>query len=341
MCQRPAKSNFWTRRKEAQDKYDSAQKEINDFYSKAASSVKKKHNLVSQYNRNSFISDIEKACLLDTYEMNQYENLLKLDTLIAPEVSFPSYDASEILRKTNRLLGKKVQEKTHIIRLENPEKRTFAEHGLKLHKKGDVCAFCGSPIRNEEYDKLVSYFSADEVKSLKNEINSLHQDVLQAKEELNKIIIIGECFYPQYIDKAKTLINEINSLVSIHNCFLNKIEEKLLNKMANLFEDIQKLDLEVPEGFNVVKNIYDKLVSENNNNDLGKKKIEASEKIRFHYVKEELNNFDYDTKNGKITVFEMDLKQRIAEYEAEEQKITGPTGINNEIKAFQNEIVML
>ncbi|MBE5891575.1 MAG: hypothetical protein E7282_11515, partial [Lachnospiraceae bacterium] len=112
------KSNFWTRRNDAQAKFDDVEHEISGFYTKAASSVKKKLNMASQYNRNNFVTDIVHASLLNTEEKEQYENTLKSEILVAPVLHFPLYDMNDFLVQTNNLLEKKVQEKTHIVRLE-------------------------------------------------------------------------------------------------------------------------------------------------------------------------------------------------------------------------------
>ena len=335
------KSNFWTRRKNAQDKFNEAENEISSFYSRAASSVKKKMNLVSQYNRNNFSADIENAALLDVEEKKQLENILKSEVLVASLVSFPSYDANDFLVRTNNLLNKKVQEKTHIVRLETPEKRLFAEKGLKLHKKGEVCAFCGSPISNETYEELETYFSADEVNELKDEISGLRQEVESVELSLSNLCIISECFYPQFQEQANKLKDELKVLISEHCDFFNAIKDALSNKMANLFDTVQGLNLEVPDNFDAIESEYTLLVKDNNSNDLGQKKIEAKEKIRLHNVKEELISFDFEVKKGQASVLEADLEQRKAEFSVEEQKIIGSTGIDAEIKAYQDEIVKL
>jgi len=335
------KSNFWTRRNDAQEKYDDAEREISVFYTKAASSVKKKLNMASQYNRKNFVTDIVHASLLNTEEKEQYENTLKSEILVAPVLHFPSYDMNDFLVQTNNLLEKKVQEKTHIVRLETPEKRIFAEQGLKLHKKGEVCAFCGSPINNKVYEELETYFSADEVKALKNEIDTLYQKAESAEDALSDLVVQSDNFYPQFQERVKTLTDGLNTLADAHRLFFTEIKKALAKKQSNLFDVAQKLALKVPDDFETLKNEYDKLVAENNSNDLEQKKTEALEKIRLHYVKEELNNFDYDTKQGQISILKSNLQQRKDEFFAEKQRITGPSGINTEIRIFQDKIVML
>ncbi len=334
-------SNFWTRRNEAQLKYDKAEKELSAFYSNSASSVRKKLNMALPYNRNKFIEDIAKAVLISTEEKKQYEKTIKSEIMVAPVLLFPTYEAHDFLTDANNLLEKKVQEKTHIVRLDTPEKRAYAERGLKLHKKGDVCTFCGSPICDEVYEELETYFSADEVKALKDEIISLSKKVENADDMLSHLVVEVECFYPQFQERVKVVADELKAIVSMHRKFLNIIKEALTNKMANLFDDVNRLNIELPEPFDGIKIKYDELVTKNNSNDLEQKKAEAKEKIRLHYVKEELNNFDYDTKLGQFSVFESELNKRKAEFLIEEQKITGPFGIDSEIQAYQNQIVQL
>ena len=111
--------------------------------------------------------------------------------------------------------------------------------------------------------------------------------------------------------------------------------------MASLFDEVNVLNLEIPDGFSEYKVEYENLITENNSNDLVHKKEEAKEKIRLHYVQEALDEFGFATKKGQLSVLESELEQRVTEYEVEEQKIVGPSGINATINDFQKEIVTL
>lgn len=42
--------------------------------------------------------------------------------------------------------------------------------GRRIHKRGEVCAFCGAPISDTVFEELEKYFSADEVKEFREQI---------------------------------------------------------------------------------------------------------------------------------------------------------------------------
>ena len=73
-------SNYFTRKKEAEENYNDLKKEIDQFYRNSASKLKSLENLrifPVNYNKNSFKNDISKASLLNDDEVQKCENILK------------------------------------------------------------------------------------------------------------------------------------------------------------------------------------------------------------------------------------------------------------------------
>lgn len=198
-------NNFWTRYEGAKKEYDQIKTQIEGFYTNAARSIKRKMSITSTYNKNNFVNDIDNAQMLNNEEKKQCEDILKSEIKNAPNIFFPNYDLKNILNKVNGLLTKKVAEKTRIARLENQEKRAFAEHGLKVHKKGDICAFCGSKINDNIFIELEKYFSADEVIFFQKELNQMIEDIDDNINSLEECAVNIESFYPQFQSKAKEI----------------------------------------------------------------------------------------------------------------------------------------
>ena len=65
------------------------------------------------------------------------------------------------------------------------------------------------------------------------------------------------------------------------------------------------------------------------------------DKARKHYVKKCLDEFGYDAAQVELNTLESSKNLRIEEYDAEERKIIGVGGLNEVIKAIQEEIVVL
>ena len=53
-------------------------------------------------------------------------------------------------------------------------------------------------------------------------------------------------------------------MVSEHRDFINAIKDALSNNMANLFDTVQGLNLEVPDNFDAIESEYTLLVKDNN-----------------------------------------------------------------------------
>ncbi|MHC5879135.1 AAA family ATPase, partial [Streptococcus pyogenes] len=123
-----------------------------------------------------------KASLLDKTDILKNEAILKskplekLDKFDSVEIKFSKYVDS-----VNEIITSKVEEKTRIERFTSAERINFAESGYHIHKKGDICAFCGNLIRENIFEELESYFSADEVKLLQDRI-------AKGKEKISSII---------------------------------------------------------------------------------------------------------------------------------------------------------
>lgn len=167
-------SNFWTRKRNAQEAYRVAEKKLNDFYTQSASTIKNKKNpqiAKTSYNKRNFQDDLQSAALLQDDEKKELIETIKSEVKTALNILFPCEDMTQLLNEINSILQKTVTERVKVKRIDNnPEKREFAKRGLKLHKKGEVCAFCGNEIKDDVFDELESYFSADEVKEFQMQI---------------------------------------------------------------------------------------------------------------------------------------------------------------------------
>ncbi len=338
-------SNFWTRREHAKKKYSDAERSIQSFYTECASNIKKLNNpQVSSpsYNKRDFFNDIKKARLLSADEIKQCKATIESKIKTARPISFPTVDFQRLQKELNSILNKAVTEKTIIGRLDNnPEKREFARRGLAIHKKGDVCSFCGNRIKDETLDELSSYFSADEVKACQVTIQSKTKEIDSILGNLKQIYINDEDFYPEFSKEAKELDLEIKEKEKVISNHLSKYRNALDEKLKFLFEPCNTLP-EIDLGnYDDISRRYDELLALNNNNDLSRKQNEAKDALRLHNVKDHLDIFKYDAKMSELSVLKEAYKQRENEFASEEGKITGAGGMDEKIKNIQNTITEL
>lgn len=338
-------SNYWTRRENAEKEFAAAQKKISDFCTQAAAKIKAKENprvAILSYDKRNFIADIGCAFLLSEGELKQYVETIKSEVKVAPSIVFPTIDFQRIRTNVNAIIEKAVAEKIKIARLDNnPEKREFAETGHTIHKRGEVCAFCGNRIDDNTWNELDSYFSADEVKDFQNEIKAAIEKIDLYIENVSSLEINKGNFYPAYVNEAEELEKKLEAKKKEMHTFLKVLRESLDEKMKYLFETRTGIGEIYIDSFEEISEDYENLRKRNNENDLAKKQSEAVDKIRKHYVKKLLDEFGYDAAQAELKTLEIAKKSRIEEYNKEEEKITGASGLLKKIELIQEEIIFL
>ena len=338
-------SNFWTRKQNAQKAYKAAEKNLADFYTQAASTIKNKKNpqiAKTSYNKKNFQDDLQLASLLQDDEKKELIETIKSEVKIAPNICFPCDDMTQLLNEVNGILQKTVTERVKVKRIDNnPEKREFAKKGLKLHKKGEVCAFCGNEIKDDVFDELESYFSADEVKEFQAQITEKIESVDLILKDINAIRVSIEDFYPAYVKEVVMIKEEIEIIKKSYVLFLTKMKEALDEKQKYLFEAREEVENEIPKSFFDVEKKYRDIQKSNNENDIETKKQEAIRKIRCHYVKQLLDEFDYSSKKAEADTLLIEMNRRIKEFDDEKSKIDGQGGLKESIDNILEEITDL
>ncbi|SFO03714.1 Wobble nucleotide-excising tRNase [Pseudobutyrivibrio sp. UC1225] len=338
-------TNYWSRRKDAQDTYAKKEKQIEDFYTRAASEIKKMRNpqiVDGSYNKKLFQRDIPEAKMLDREQIDELVATIKSEDKVAPIIEFPDVDCTKLYQEVEKILSKRVTEKIKIERLENnPDKREFAKLGLKIHSHDDVCAFCGNPIKNDTFDELERYFSVSEVKSFQNEIADKLKEIETLSRSVAGLQIDITRFYPSFHNRLKDIKQELEDRKKEIIPFLTALYNHLTEKQKYLFESIELKSLSIPIGLENVKFNYDDVLKNNNENDLLEKKKEASEKLRKHYVKMALDNFEYDVAYAELNIAKADKEKYEREFFDEEQKIEGYGGLKEQINRIQNDLLEL
>lgn len=338
-------SNFWTKKEKAMKDFEAAQKKMSDFYTQAASKIKSMDNprLASlTYNKRNFQEDIDEATILAEDELKQCIATIKSEIKEAPVISFPKVNLKELETNVDVILQKSVIERVKIRRLENDtEKREFAKKGYHIHKRGEVCAFCGNQISDTTWDELESYFSADEVKTFQDEIGHKIEEIDLLNEQISALKIDSNKFYPAYVHEAKEIDQELEKKKKEMFSFLKKLRTELDEKQKYLFEKRPMINENYSDDFEEIEENYKKLRKKNNENDLTTKQQEAMDKTRKHYVRKCLEEFGYDAAQVELKTYEENKRLRIEEYNVEEEKIIGVGGLNDAIKIIQDEIITL
>lgn len=117
--------------------------------------------------------------------------------------------------------------------------------GKDIHKKGDVCAFCGNKISDDVFEELIVYFSADEVSELENGIKNIKKEYKDLENKVENISTNQYEFYDKY--RGKILNLNIDALKVQYLKFLNEIQKALDKK--SIFTKLGELNLELPKKY--------------------------------------------------------------------------------------------
>lgn len=334
--------NLWKEVESKKKNYKDQESKIDNFCTKSARKIKNLNSpqvAVPSYNINKFKEEISKAKLLTDNEIEKHKKQINTDIKNALAINYQAINLRDLLRDTNSLLLKAVSEKEIISEISgNNDKIKFAEDGLQLHEVNDKCAFCGNIVRKERYEKLKKYFSADEVKEFKTEIET-HVSLLEQKiQKIEDIQLSSSDFYPEYFDE----INRINSEFLVKQAdilrFLETLKECSDNKLKELFEESNVLELKIPESLEEEIIQFNEIVLKNNESDLITKKETSKDELRFNEIKKLLDDFKYDDEKQKLTQLEADYNTKKAVLE---EKKYQKGNIQARIEELRSKIVGL
>ena len=328
------RKNFWTVKKDKVEEYNLKENEIEKIYKSSASKIKNMSNpqiVSTNYNRTDFKSDISKAALLGKDDIKLYKDTLNVPVRIVKDVAFPNIDAVQLKQEVNELIEVSLEEPIKIDRINNDEKREFADIGRRIHKKGDSCAFCGNKISDEVFQQLDVYFLADSIQEYQNKLRDKVGILNELKERISELDIEPNEFYPEYKEKAENIKKELSNIKFNNISFIEKLISSLEKKNKGLFEPIQPINLDTPEDFETIIGRFNKLKSDNNNSNLEEKQQLAKEKLRFHYVKEQLNANNYERLQGQLQELEKQKNEAITNFEREESKIGDGSELRKEL----------
>ena len=307
--------NLFAKRQQATKVYDEQEAKIDRFYRESASAITKGGwtKPGTRYDKNAFKEEIKTAKQLSDEERKNNNELFENSTKrIASSLPIIDFDQENLSDAVNGILQKSVKEKIIIERLkDNSKKWRFAKDGLDIHKRGEVCAFCGHPIEDSVFDELKAYFSADEVEAFEKEIEAEISKVGTLRDAIDKMEIDGKNFYPQFQTKIGKLCRRFNEEKPKILPFLNACISKLENKKANLFKPSEPLKDGIETDFESIIREYNEAAKDNNAVDVESKRKEAVKALRLDKVFELCDKEKYEVEMQKLK----DLEKRKTEAE--------------------------
>lgn len=316
--------NYWTKKNDAEEQYNQELSNLQRLYRESASFIKKLDRpqvAQTSYNKNNFENDILSAKYMSKTEIELAESTINTEIKMLGDITFPNYDMQEMLLKVKRIIEENIQEPVKLDRIDNSQKRKFVKLGYDLHHKGDICSFCGNKINDKVFDELDNYFSESNISDYQKRINEMIEEINQIKTNISLFNINGEV-YPDYSEELTRIKNQLQGIKKANIDFLYELQNNLDYKCKHLFESLESITLELPEDFKVIKNDYIELREKNNSIDLPNKQKEAKNSLRLHYVKQKLEEIQYDRHMGKLEKLGEQKDKSIIDFEQQCRRIS-------------------
>lgn len=353
-----ATDNLFSKAVTAEKNFNDQQRKIENFCIESAQQIKNLNNpnvASPNYDKNTFWNEIIKAKTLNDEEMLANKNTIKADKKpdVIP-VALPIIDLDSYLKSTNELLKASIMQPVLIPELNNnPNKQQFAKTGLDIHehKKGEVCAFCGSEISDDRWAVLGNYFN-NEIKTLENRIET---GIAKIKDELKKIDAIKEIdkyvYYGKYSEQIRQLNTKIKLIKAEYSTYLGGLENALIEKKKYLFIESKTLVVDTPKDFIEAQKEYSSLIENNNffSKNLTDEQNKAKDFLRFYEIQKKLDKFKYTRENTSlITLSKMseiakknlqDRKDKLARKQLERTELISKTKDEEKIAVKINSLL--
>lgn len=248
----------------SQDDVKRKEDEIGSLHQEGAREITSEFNLGRNYSRRNFGNDIPNSKKLTKDEYGKtleiYETTEKKKII---ERKFPSKNFELYCKSVNEILESKVNVIVIKELKENSIKRDFAEEGLKIHNKGDKCAFCGGEVTAERIVELESVFNTKEVFGLQDRIKKGIAKIEECIDTLSNLDTLNTSDFYTHLDAEK-----VNSrLLDIKNeqlDFFKECKKQLEKKEKKLFTSMDIFEMKIPVSFTTIQKDLNELFKNHN-----------------------------------------------------------------------------
>ena len=316
-----AEENFKKARKDHGDKSSDLEGKLRDKANKAGSGIK--HNKTfgdANYNVSRIKKDIETVTK-DTYSSLSDEQVGKFHDLLReepkseiPESSSFDLQYTAITSKAKELLEKRIQASDPIQELLNDAAlATWVRTGRGHHQeKRDTCAFCGSDLPVDLWEKLDKHFNK-ESEELRQALETLLGSIEGERSRVpNLMKIKNSDFYSNFSADLDSLAEQFSTQSTSYCTSLDSIKKQIEKRKNDIFTP---LEFDAPESvedaLNAVRNSYEQLRNESNQftASLSADQSEARAALRLHEVHTFINDINYGDECADVEAFNVAMRK--------------------------------
>ncbi|UWX56851.1 AAA family ATPase [Chlorobaculum sp. MV4-Y] len=301
-----AEEKFKKARKAHDDKLLELEGKLRNKANKADSGIK--HNKSfgdANYNVQKIKTDISTV-IQDTYspitddQVGKFHDLLREEpkSEISESSSF-NLQYSAIASKAKELIEKKIQASDPIQELLNDAAlATWVRTGRGHHQeKRDKCAFCGSDLPKDLWEKLDKHFN-QESEVLRQALENLLESIEHERSRVTNLLKIKNSdFYSKFAAGLDALAEQLSTLSTSYCDSLDAIKEQAEKRKEDIFTP---LEFDAPESgeedLNAVRDSFEQLRNESNRftASLSADQSKACAALRLHEVYTFINDIKYD-----------------------------------------------
>ena len=303
-----AEENFKKARKDHGDKSSELEKKLGDKANRAGTGIK--HNKTfgcANYNVPKLKIDIETvtvtkgtySLLSDKQEGSFHDLLGEEPKSEIPESSTFNLQYSAIASKAKELIEKKIQASDPIQELLNDAAlATWVRTGRGHHQeKRDTCAFCGSNLPKDLWEKLDKHFN-QESEELRQELETLFDSIESEQSRVSHLLEIKHLdFYSHFSDDLDSLAEQLSTQSTSYCTSLDSIKKQIEKRKNDIFTP---LEFDAPESvedaLNAVRDSYEQLRGKSNQftASLSAGQSKARDALRLHEVHTFINDIKYE-----------------------------------------------
>lgn len=287
------------------DKSSELEKKLSDKANKAGTGIK--HNKAfgdAIYNVTKIKKDISTVTK-DTYspltdeQVGKFHDLLREEpkTEISESSSF-NLQYTVITSKAKELIEKKIQASDPIQELLNDAAlASWVRTGRGHHQnKRDTCAFCGSDLPEDLWEKLDKHFN-QESEELRQALETLLGSIERERSRVpNLLKIKNSDFYSNFTADLDSLAEQLSTLSASYSQCLDSIKEQVEKRRDDIFAPFEfQAPESVENDLNGVRDSYEQLRNESNQftASLSADQTEARAALRLHEVYTFISDIKY------------------------------------------------
>ena len=334
--------------------------EVSTFLTERASAIRNLLGITNpqEFNKNSLkekiknIKDSYQDCIFSDKEK---EEILKGYNSEKPEKIYfdiPQLKLFTFVDEVKNILSEEVTAQQIIKKLkENSKLSDWVKNGIDLHKKEELCQFCGNPLPSGLFEKLNKHFSVG-FDNLMNRIEQKKGEIDIHLEEIQNLNLPAKA---QFTGNSQLEFeNKLRSIKALRTSYINALEllkKELEGKREKPFDSLEIQ--EIPDVTEELKRFLDGLDSivKNHNKKVSsfeESKQKAKKQLIKHFSAEfikERRYFDVQKEINEIGEKNEILKLKISDLGTEIEQINkqiiaeniGAERINGYLKQFFND----